>query len=49
MESESRGNYLEDVQDWRLISGQYGGSPIKVGEDEYSLFRDHELLAKINE
>jgi co-chaperonin GroES (HSP10) len=31
------------------ILGQYGGSPIKVGEDEYSLFRDHELLAKINE
>jgi chaperonin GroES len=28
---------------------QFGGSPIKVGEDEYSLFRDHELLAKINE
>jgi chaperonin GroES len=28
---------------------QYGGSPIKVGEEEYSLFRDHELLAKINE
>jgi hypothetical protein len=21
---------------------QYGGSPIKVGEEEYSLFRDHE-------
>lgn len=21
---------------------QYGGSPVKVGEDEYSLFRDHE-------
>lgn len=21
---------------------QFGGSPIKVGEDEYSLFRDHE-------
>ncbi|GAB7352432.1 hypothetical protein MBLNU459_g2849t2 [Dothideomycetes sp. NU459] len=28
---------------------QYGGSAIKVGEEEYSLFRDHELLAKINE
>lgn len=23
-------------------SCQFGGSPIKVGEDEYSLFRDHE-------
>jgi chaperonin GroES len=32
-----------------LTPAQYGGSPIKVGEDEYSLFRDHELLAKINE
>lgn len=21
---------------------QFGGSPIKVGEEEYSLFRDHE-------
>jgi chaperonin GroES len=32
-----------------LTVRQFGGSPIKVGEDEYSLFRDHELLAKINE
>lgn len=22
--------------------GQYGGSPVKVGDEEYSLFRDHE-------
>ena len=21
---------------------QYGGSPVKVGDEEYSLFRDHE-------
>ena len=21
---------------------QYGGSPVKVGEEEYHLFRDHE-------
>lgn len=28
---------------------QYGGSPVKVGEEEYALFRDYELLAKINE
>lgn len=21
---------------------QYGGSPVKVGEEEYTLFRDHE-------
>ncbi|KAF2032037.1 chaperonin Cpn10 [Setomelanomma holmii] len=33
----------------KVLIPQYGGSPIKVGEDEYSLFRDHELLAKINE
>jgi hypothetical protein len=23
---------------------QYGGSPVKVGEEEYSLFRDHEYV-----
>ncbi|KAF1814316.1 10 kDa heat shock protein, mitochondrial [Eremomyces bilateralis CBS 781.70] len=33
----------------RVLIPQYGGSPIKVGEDEFSLFRDHELLAKIKE
>ncbi|KAL0633335.1 mitochondrial heat shock protein Hsp10 [Maublancomyces gigas] len=33
----------------RVLIPQYGGSPVKVGEDEYHLFRDHELLAKINE
>jgi co-chaperonin GroES (HSP10) len=33
----------------RLTDTQFGGSPIKVGEEEYTLFRDHELLAKINE
>ncbi|KAK3714916.1 mitochondrial heat shock protein Hsp10 [Vermiconidia calcicola] len=33
----------------RVLIPQFGGSPLKVGEDEYSLFRDHELLAKINE
>jgi hypothetical protein len=32
-----------------LTPPQFGGSPIKVGEEEYSLFRDYELLAKINE
>lgn len=26
------------------LCAQYGGSPIKVGEDEYSLFRDHEYV-----
>lgn len=25
-----------------LTVSQYGGSPVKVGEEEYSLFRDHE-------
>ncbi|KAF2461026.1 10 kDa heat shock protein, mitochondrial [Lineolata rhizophorae] len=33
----------------KVLIPQYGGSPIKVGEEEYSLFRDHELLAKIKE
>ncbi|KAI5249522.1 hypothetical protein E4T43_00776 [Aureobasidium subglaciale] len=33
----------------KVLIPQFGGSPIKIGEDEYSLFRDHELLAKINE
>jgi len=33
----------------KVLIPQYGGSPVKVGEDEYHLFRDHELLAKINE
>ncbi|EXJ84591.1 hsp10-like protein [Capronia epimyces CBS 606.96] len=33
----------------KVLIPQYGGSPVKVGEEEYHLFRDHELLAKINE
>ncbi|OBT68690.1 chaperonin GroES [Pseudogymnoascus sp. 23342-1-I1] len=33
----------------RVLIPQYGGSPVKVGEEEYALFRDYELLAKINE
>ncbi|KAF2472036.1 10 kDa heat shock protein, mitochondrial [Lindgomyces ingoldianus] len=33
----------------KVLIPQFGGSPIKVGDEEYSLFRDHELLAKINE
>ncbi|KAF2267080.1 chaperonin Cpn10 [Lojkania enalia] len=33
----------------KVLIPQFGGSPIKVGEEEYTLFRDHELLAKINE
>lgn len=26
----------------KVLIPQYGGSPVKVGEEEYSLFRDHE-------
>lgn len=26
----------------RVLIPQFGGSPVKVGEEEYSLFRDHE-------
>ncbi|XMA10680.1 hypothetical protein WAI453_003471 [Rhynchosporium graminicola] len=33
----------------RVLIPQYGGSPVKVGDEEYSLFRDHDILAKINE
>ncbi|EPE09982.1 10 kda heat shock mitochondrial protein [Ophiostoma piceae UAMH 11346] len=33
----------------KVLIPQYGGSPIKVGEEEYTLFRDSEILAKINE
>ncbi|KFY83697.1 hypothetical protein V500_09965 [Pseudogymnoascus sp. VKM F-4518 (FW-2643)] len=33
----------------KVLIPQYGGSPVKVGEEEYALFRDYELLAKINE
>ncbi|KAL4902975.1 hypothetical protein BDW74DRAFT_180267 [Aspergillus multicolor] len=33
----------------RVLIPQFGGSPIKIGEDEYHLFRDSEILAKINE
>ncbi|KAK5199486.1 mitochondrial heat shock protein Hsp10 [Exophiala xenobiotica] len=33
----------------KVLIPQYGGSPVKVGEEEYHLFRDSEILAKINE
>lgn len=36
-------------QNMLTMDVQYGGSPVKVGEDEYHLFRDSEILAKINE
>ncbi|KAK0746686.1 chaperonin 10-like protein [Schizothecium vesticola] len=33
----------------RVLIPQYGGAPVKVGEEEFTLFRDSEILAKINE
>ncbi|KAL1971377.1 hypothetical protein VTN77DRAFT_330 [Rasamsonia byssochlamydoides] len=33
----------------KVLIPQFGGSPVKVGEEEYALFRDSEILAKINE
>ncbi|WWC69369.1 uncharacterized protein I206_103308 [Kwoniella pini CBS 10737] len=33
----------------RVLLPGWGGSPIKVGEEEYHLFKDAEILAKINE
>ncbi|RMZ33645.1 hypothetical protein D0859_02235 [Hortaea werneckii] len=33
----------------KVLIPQFGGSPIKVGEEEYQLFRDSDILAKINE
>ncbi|KKF92571.1 10 kDa heat shock protein mitochondrial [Ceratocystis platani] len=33
----------------RVLIPQFGGSPVKVGEEEFQLFRDSEILAKINE
>ncbi|KAL7411890.1 hsp10-like protein [Mrakia frigida] len=33
----------------RVLLPGWGGSPIKVGEEEYYLFKDSEILAKISE
>ncbi|KAL2222264.1 putative 10 kDa heat shock protein, mitochondrial [Thermoascus aurantiacus ATCC 26904] len=33
----------------KVLIPQFGGQSVKVGDEEYHLFRDHELLAKINE
>ncbi|PNP49431.1 hypothetical protein THARTR1_09753 [Trichoderma harzianum] len=33
----------------RVLIPQFGGAPVKAGEEEYQLFRDSEILAKINE
>ncbi|KAI9217628.1 chaperonin 10-like protein [Blastocladiella britannica] len=32
----------------RVLLPEYGGNPVKLGEDEYHLFRDSEILAKLN-
>ncbi|KKK14022.1 hypothetical protein AOCH_002924 [Aspergillus ochraceoroseus] len=32
-----------------VLIPQFGGSPVKVGEEEYTLYRDSEILAKITE
>jgi len=33
----------------RVLLPTYGGQSIKVGEDEFSIFRDSEIIAKIQE
>lgn len=33
----------------KVLIPQFGGSPIKVGEEEYSLFRDHEYVYAMRE
>jgi len=33
----------------KVLIPQFGGTKIKVSAEEYSIFRDHELLAKISE
>ncbi|XP_006461997.1 hypothetical protein AGABI2DRAFT_223122, partial [Agaricus bisporus var. bisporus H97] len=33
----------------RVLLPGWGGNPIKVGEEEYFLFKDSEILAKIKE
>ncbi|KAI0656355.1 hsp10-like protein, partial [Cubamyces menziesii] len=33
----------------RVLLPGWGGSPIKLGDEEYYLFRDSEILAKIQE
>ena len=30
----------------KVLIPQFGGSPIKVGEEEFTLFRDHEYVAR---
>ncbi|GAA5887057.1 hypothetical protein JCM16303_007119 [Sporobolomyces ruberrimus] len=33
----------------RVVLPGFGGLPIKVGEDEFHIFRDSEIIAKLNE
>lgn len=33
----------------KVLIPQYGGTPIKVNDDDFSLYRESEILAKINE
>ncbi|GAA5895306.1 hypothetical protein JCM3775_001853 [Rhodotorula graminis] len=33
----------------RVVLPAFGGVPVKVGDEEYHLFRDSEILAKLNE
>lgn len=33
----------------KVLLPAYGGNPIKIGEDEYLLYTDKEILAKIEE
>lgn len=32
-----------------VLLPEFGGTTVKIGEDEYQLYRDQELLAKITE
>ena len=33
----------------KVLLPSFGGQTIKIGEDEYALFRDAEILAKLSE
>ncbi|KAL9059051.1 MAG: hypothetical protein Q9162_001439 [Coniocarpon cinnabarinum] len=33
----------------RVLIPTFGGQAIKVGEEDFSLFRDHDILAKVSE
>jgi hypothetical protein len=38
-------NCFTKLEDTSANNIQFGGSPVKVGEDEYTLFRDSEYVA----